>query len=34
MTSSSIRPLVRGDLDRVGHLVDSNNMFPSEILKA
>ncbi len=34
MTSSSIRPLVRGDLKRVGHLVDSNNMFPSEMLES
>ena len=32
MTMKFVRPLVRDDLGRVGHLVDSNNMFPSEML--
>lgn len=33
MTNLSIRPLVRGDLPRVAHLVDVNAMFPSEMLE-
>ncbi|WP_379551391.1 GNAT family N-acetyltransferase [Qipengyuania sp. DGS5-3] len=32
MTAPSIRPMQRGDLDRVGHLVDATDMFPSEML--
>lgn len=28
-----IRPLARGDLERVAHLVDANAMFPSEMLE-
>lgn len=32
MKTNSIRPLVRGDLDRVAHLVDTNQMFPPEML--
>ncbi len=32
MTLKSIRPLERDDLGRVGHLVDSNAMFPSDML--
>lgn len=34
MTISSIRPLVRGDLEAVGVLVDANSMFPSDMLAA
>ncbi|QFT78419.1 GNAT family N-acetyltransferase [Erythrobacter sp. THAF29] len=33
MTQSNIRPLRRGDLDRVAHLVGVNEMFPPEMLK-
>jgi len=33
MTKSVIRPLVRGDLERVAYLVDSNVMFPSAMLE-
>ena len=32
MKTQNIRPLERRDLDRVGYLVDENNMFPSEML--
>ncbi|WP_156443252.1 GNAT family N-acetyltransferase [Erythrobacter sp. CCH5-A1] len=32
MTHIAIRPLMRGDLPRVAHLVDANAMFPSEML--
>ena len=32
MTTKPIRPLERRDLGRVAHLVDSNHMFPSEML--
>jgi len=32
MTHSSIRPLRRDDLHRVGQLVDANTMFPSAML--
>lgn len=32
MTHIAIRPLTRGDLPRVAHLVDVNAMFPSEML--
>ena len=32
MKEPSIRPLLRDDLTRVGYLVDSNAMFPSEML--
>lgn len=32
MMNNSIRPLVRCDLERVGYLVDINDMFPSEML--
>jgi ribosomal protein S18 acetylase RimI-like enzyme len=32
MIDDFIRPLKRGDLERVGYLVDSNDMFPSELL--
>jgi ribosomal protein S18 acetylase RimI-like enzyme len=32
MKDNFIRPLQRGDLERVGYLVDSNDMFPSELL--
>ena len=32
MTQPPIRPLDRADLARVGHLVDANEMFPSEML--
>lgn len=32
MTHIAIRPLLRGDLPRVAHLVDANAMFPSEML--
>jgi ribosomal protein S18 acetylase RimI-like enzyme len=34
MKQSVIRPLVRGDLDRVAWLVDANAMFPSDMLEA
>jgi ribosomal protein S18 acetylase RimI-like enzyme len=33
MTHIAIRPLVRGDLPRVAHLVDANAMFPSDMLE-
>ncbi|MDJ0644204.1 MAG: GNAT family N-acetyltransferase [Erythrobacter sp.] len=33
MQTNPIRPLARDDLDRVGHIVDSNDMFPSEMLE-
>ncbi|WP_298467869.1 GNAT family N-acetyltransferase [uncultured Erythrobacter sp.] len=33
MTTSHIRPLLAGDLARVAHLVDSNEMFPSAMLQ-
>jgi ribosomal protein S18 acetylase RimI-like enzyme len=32
MKNQYIRPLERGDLDRVAYLVDENGMFPSELL--
>jgi GNAT superfamily N-acetyltransferase len=32
MKTSFIRPLARGDLDRVAYLVDANGMFPAELL--
>ena len=32
MTQASIRPLARGDLERVAYLVETNEMFPSEML--
>jgi ribosomal protein S18 acetylase RimI-like enzyme len=32
MTKIAIRPLVRGDLTRVAHLVEANAMFPAEML--
>jgi ribosomal protein S18 acetylase RimI-like enzyme len=32
MINDFIRPLKRGDLERVGYLVDSNDMFPSVLL--
>ncbi|HEY6963682.1 MAG TPA: GNAT family N-acetyltransferase [Erythrobacter sp.] len=32
MKQLPIRPLVRGDLPRVAHLVDANAMFPSDML--
>jgi ribosomal protein S18 acetylase RimI-like enzyme len=34
MNIPSIRPLVRGDLDRVAILVDANGMFPAELLSS
>lgn len=33
MKNSPVRPLLRGDLDRVGHLVGVNDMFPPELLE-
>ena len=33
MKHIAIRPLLRGDLPRVAHLVDANAMFPSEMLE-
>lgn len=33
MIHIAIRPLLRGDLPRVAHLVDANAMFPSEMLE-
>jgi ribosomal protein S18 acetylase RimI-like enzyme len=33
MTAHIIRPLDRGDLERVAYLVDSNDMFPSDMLE-
>lgn len=33
MTHIAIRPLARGDLPRVAHLVDANAMFPSDMLE-
>jgi ribosomal protein S18 acetylase RimI-like enzyme len=33
MTNPLIRPLQRGDLPAVAHLVDANDMFPSEMLE-
>lgn len=32
MTFSIIRPLRAGDLDRVGHLVEANDLFPADML--
>lgn len=32
MTHIAIRPLLRGDLPRIAHLVDANAMFPSAML--
>lgn len=32
MPHTTIRPLLRGDLPRVAHLVDANAMFPSDML--
>jgi ribosomal protein S18 acetylase RimI-like enzyme len=34
MTKPVIRPLARGDLDRVAYLVEANAMFPAEMLGA
>lgn len=33
MNMEAIRPLVRGDLDRVAHLVGINEMFPPEMME-
>ncbi|MEM7664809.1 MAG: GNAT family N-acetyltransferase [Pseudomonadota bacterium] len=33
MKNNCIRPLVRGDLDRVAFLVEANEMFPPEMLE-
>lgn len=33
MKQIAIRPLTRGDLPRVAHLVDANAMFPSDMLE-
>jgi ribosomal protein S18 acetylase RimI-like enzyme len=33
MINNLIRPLERGDLERVGYLVDINDMFPSHMLE-